>query len=364
MAFQKICFEGAGYEIGKLHLVHVNNQYVRKGKIDPKKLIKIEEVTQEVKNVISGVQLDIEKALELITAKDEPQIRILKQCRRPYECSFINHCWKHIPEHSIYNIAGSLREDKLNLLLDQGILEIKDIPEDFLTNLKSIRHHKVVKQNEVHIEKENIKNELDKLKYPLYFLDYETFSPAIPMFDGYKPYQRIVFQFSLHVQEAEGLKLKHYEFLAQEGKDPTKDLLKALKGFVKNNNGTFVSWNASFEKGCNSEMAGRVPEYTEFMQDINDSMYDLMDVFKKGYYVHKDFHGSASLKKVLPVLVPSLSYKDLEIQEGGTASQSWLTLIDESVKKAERNSLAKNMLKYCELDTLAMVEILRKLGKI
>ncbi|MBD3359244.1 MAG: DUF2779 domain-containing protein [Candidatus Buchananbacteria bacterium] len=363
LAFQKTCFEGAGYEIGKLHLVHVNNQYVRKGKIDPKKLLKIEDLTSEVKNVISGVHLDIENALELITKKDEPQVKILKQCKNPFGCNFIGYCWKDIPEHSIYNIAGSLTEKKLNELLDQGIIMIKDIPDDYLTKHKSILHHNVIKQNKIHIEKENIKSELSKLKYPLYFLDYETFSPAIPMFDGYKPYQRIVFQFSLHVQESKGAKLKHYEFLAKDKKDPTNDLLKALKSFVKGI-GTFIAWNDVFEKGCNREMARRAPKYSDFLQEINNSMYDLMMIFRNGYYVHKNFHGSASIKKVLPVIVPKLSYKDLEIQEGGTASQSWLTLIDESVKKSERNKLATDMLKYCELDTFAMVEILRKLKEI
>ncbi|MCX6740338.1 MAG: DUF2779 domain-containing protein [Candidatus Parcubacteria bacterium] len=363
LSFQKICFESAGYKIGKTHLVVINTSYVRKGKIDPKELLKIEDISSDVRNLISEIKLNIESALKLIKSPKEPQIRILKQCSSPYECPFIDYCWKDVPDHSIYSIACGLSEKKLNELLDQDILEIKDIPEDFLTRDRALMHRHVVKHNKVHIEPDKIKEDLNNLKYPLYFLDYETFSPAIPLFDGYKPYQRIVFQFSLHVQEQPGGKLNHYEFLAKDFKDPTEDLLKALRKFISKK-GTAISWNAMFEKGCNSEMAKRAPQYASFLKSVNDSMYDLMLIFRKGYYVHKNFHGSASIKKVLPVLIPKLSYKNLNIQEGGTASDSWKTLIDPDIDKKEKDKLYKDMTDYCGLDTMAMVEILKFLQKI
>lgn len=363
LSFQKICFESAGYKIGKTHLVVINTSYVRKGKIDPTKLLKIEDISFDVRNLISETKLNIESALKLIKSPKEPQIRILKQCNSPYECPFIDYCWKDVPDHSIYSIACGLSEKKLNELLDQDILEIKDIPEDFLTRDRALMHRHVVKHNKVHIEPDKIKDDLNSLKYPLYFLDYETFSPAIPLFDGYKPYQRIVFQFSLHVQEKPGGKLKHYEFLAKDFKDPTEDLLKALRKFIAKK-GTAISWNAMFEKGCNSEMAKQAPQYAMFLKSVNDSMYDLMLIFRKGYYVHKNFHGSASIKKVLPVLIPKLSYKNLNIQEGGTASDSWKTLIDPDIDKKEKDKLYRDMLDYCCMDTMAMVEILKFLEKI
>jgi len=363
LSFQKTCFESAGYKIGKTHLVVINTSYVRKGKIDPKKLLKIEDISFDVRNLISETKLNIESALKLIKSPKEPQIRILKQCNSPYECPFIDYCWKDVPDHSIYSIACGLSEKKLNELLDLGILEIKDIPEDFLTRERALMHQHVIKHNKVHIEPDKIKEDLGNLKYPLYFLDYETFSPAIPLFDGYKPYQRIVFQFSLHVQESKDSKLKHYEFLAKDFKDPVEDLLKVLKKAITKK-GTSIAWNAMFEKGCNSEMAERAPHYASFLKSINDSMYDPMLIFRKGYYVHKNFHGSASIKKVLPVLVPKLSYKNLNIQEGGTASDSWKTLIDPEIAKKEKDKLYRDMLDYCGMDTMAMVEILNFLKRI
>lgn len=363
VSFQKVCFESAGYDIAKTYLIFVNNQYVKNGEIEPAQLLKIEDISADVDALIDETKLNIKSALKLLKEPEEPQIRILKQCAKPYDCPFASYCHADRPEHSIYDIAGGLSEKKLNALLDQGILEIKDIPEEFLTNEKQRLHQHTVKHDEVYIEKSEIKKHLAELKYPLYFIDYETFAPAIPLFDGYRPYQRIVFQYSLHVQDSPKSKLRHYEFLANEHGDPTPALVDSLKKAVTEP-GTFISWNSGFEKGCNTEMAKRVPEHTDFLQSINDAMFDLMLVFKHGHYVHKDFHGRASLKKVLPVLVPKLSYKKLNIQEGETASASWQKLFDPEMSAADKKKLYKDMLAYCELDTLAMVEILGVLRKV
>lgn len=354
LAFQKICFEEAGYNIGKLHIIHVNNRYVKKGKINPKQLLKIEDVTPLVLDLIEQVKLDIDDAIDFYQRIKKADLTNLERCINPLKCP-INFCNQDIPENSIYSIAGGLRGRKLKLLIDQGILEIKDIPNGFLTNRRSILHRKVVTSKKVHLEKDSINKELNKLKYPLYFIDYETANPAIPVYDGYRPYQRIVFQFSLHVQKQEGNKLDHYEFLADGIDDPTSDLLKALKDST-GDIGTWISWNAIFEKGCNSEMAERCPKYSEFLKKINESMFDLMQIFRKGFFVHKDFGGSASIKKVLPVIAPELNYSNLEIKEGGSASESWRQL--PSMGQKERMKVRENLLKYCKRDTYAMVAIL------
>ena len=194
-------------------------------------------------------------------------------------------------------------------------------------------------------------------------IDYETFGPAAPLFDGYRPYQRIVFQYSLHVKKSPDADLEHYEYLCREIKDPTSELAVSLRNAV-GPQGSFISWNKSFEIGCNNEMGARCSQCADFLNSINDRMYDLMQCFKKGYYVHKDFKCSASIKKVMPVLVPNLSYKKLNIQEGGTASESWLKVTDSKINQDERDKLARDMLDYCQLDTLAMVEILEVLNKL
>ena len=266
-----------------------------------------------------------------------------------------------MPEHSIYDVW--FNEEKLNKLLDMGVLNLEDVPEDMITAARAHRHYTAVKTNKVYIEKDSIKNELSQLIYPLYFLDYETFSPAIPLFDGYRPYQRIVFQYSLHVQDEPGAELKHYEFLWDKLSDPTEALSETLSKQI-GPSGSVIAWNMSFEQGCNTEMGERNPKYKKFYEDINDRMVDLIVSFRQGYYVDRRFQNSASLKMVLPVFVPKLSYKELGIQEGGTASESWRVMVDPNTVKKKFQQIYDDLLKYCELDTLAMVEILRELEKI
>jgi len=173
----------------------------------------------------------------------------------------------------------------------------------------------------------------------------------------------MTFQFSLHVQEAPNSPLKHFAYLAKDWEDPSLGLAAELKKLI-GPTGSVIAWNMGFEKGCNSEMSERYPQFLDFFEDINNRMFDLMQVFKKGYYVHKDFHGSASIKKVLPVIVPELSYNALAIHEGGTASNRWGDMIKPETSKEVKIETYDNLLKYCELDTLAMVKILDELRKI
>jgi hypothetical protein len=363
LAFQKLCFESAGYTVGKIFLVYINNQYIKNGEIEADKLLQMEDISEQVDYLKDETESEVKKALDIIKQKEEPVVRILKQCTAPYACTFLDYCWKDIPKKSIYSIAGGLNETKLNMLLDEGILEIKDIPEGVITSSKGLMHHHVEKHDKVHIEQENINDELSNLEYPLYFLDYETFAPGVPLFDGYRPYQRMTFQYSLHIQDKPGGELKHYEYLAKDYEDPSHGLAEDLSNRI-GKTGTVIAWNMSFEKGCNTEMGDRYPEFASFFEDVNNRMFDLMQVFKKGFYVDKEFHGSASLKKVLPVLVPDLSYNELEIHDGGTASNSWGDMINPETEEKKKKEIYDNLMKYCELDTLAMVRILEFLQKI
>lgn len=363
LAFQKICFEEAGLRVGRVILIHINNQYVKNGDINPHELFTEVEISEEVNEKLEETRLEIENALAVLKIKDEPEIQILRQCSDPYECPFVAYCWKDFPDHSIYSIAGALGKKKLEKLLAEGVMEVKDIPPELLTNDKLRKHHYAVSNNIAHIEKDNIEKEIEDIEYPIYFLDYETFGPVIPILDGYRPYQRVVFQYSLHVLETPKAELQHYYFLAKDLKDPTKEMAKSLREHI-GDEGSVIAWNMGFEKGCNSEMGERASEYQSFFKDVNRRMRDLMHVFKKGFYVHKEFHGSASLKKVLPVLVPDLSYGVLDIHEGMTASNSWGDMVSKNMSQDEKDKIYNDLLKYCELDTFAMVRILEELRKI
>jgi hypothetical protein len=237
------------------------------------------------------------------------------------------------------------------------ILHIHDIPDDYKLSEKQRNQVVVAKLGQPLIHPEMIKEELDQLKFPQYYLDYETISTAIPLFDDCKPYQQVPFQYSLHVLREPDGELEHHEHLAKSGKEnPIPALLAQMKSEI-GNTGSVIVWYKPFETSRNSEMALMYPEYTDFLNSVNSRVYDLMDIFTKQYHVHPLFLGKTSIKYVLPVLVPELSYKELNIQNGGIACLRWFQMATGAVSEEEGNTIYQNLLKYCELDTLAMYKI-------
>jgi len=361
LAFQKVVFEKDGIQIGKTSLIHINNEFVKQGEISVNDFFLISDFTEDVKNLESIVESDISKVLKLLQERNEPNIQIVKQCKRYNGCPFIDYCWQDFSDTSIYFLKN-ISEKKLATLLSKGILDIAEIPVDFPLTVKQELHTDCVKAEQAIIDREIIQETLNKLEYPLYFLDYETYGAAIPIYDGTKPFQQVCFQYSLHILYEDG-KLVHKEFLATRKTNLIPELLVNLQKDFRET-GNVIVWNQSFEIGRNKEMATMYPEYAPFLENLNSRVFDLMEIFSQQWYVDPAFKGSHSIKKVLPVLVPELSYKDLEIQEGQTASFKWYQTVFGESKENEKKIVFENLLKYCKLDTLAMVEIYKRLKGI
>jgi hypothetical protein len=213
------------------------------------------------------------------------------------------------------------------------------------------------------IHKDKIAEEFEVLKFPLYFLDYETFPCAVPRYDGFTPYQQIPFQYSLFVLESEDAEPKHFEYLCADPCDPSNLFAESLEKNI-GKTGSVIVWNKRFECKINEELGFRLPGHKALMESVNGRVYDLMDIFGKQYYIHKDFKGKTSIKSILPVLVPELSYKTLGIQEGGTASQSWNELVSETTTEERKKQIAADLKEYCKLDTYAMYAIWKALKNI
>lgn len=360
VAFQRICIEEAGVRISRTFLVHVNNQYVRNGEIDPEQLFTKVDITHQVENVMPMAKKEIPRALAVLDWDKVPRLLHVMSCNDPAECEFIACYFNTLDGAEKYSIAASLPKDKLVGFLERGLITPEQVPTDVIAELGEVKLPDVKSEPTLHVDKEAIKSELGGLQYPLYFLDYETYFPAVPLFDGYRPYQHAVFQYSVHVVREPGAEPEHFEFLAGELKDPAPMVAESLKKHI-GDTGSVIVWNARFEASRNAEIGEHLPEFANFMTDINDRMYDLMMIVKKGYYVDSRFGGSASIKKVLPVVCPELSYNDLAIHEGGTASASWATLTNAAIPAEEREQLRQNMLEYCSLDTFAMFAIFKKL---
>ena len=349
------------FPVGNSYIVHINKNFIKDGEIDFSKFFQIANVNEiviELKSEVSQLMKDVWETSQFPTSNN------IESCLKPTKCVSLDLCHPQLPEHPIYEISRIGK--KARQLKDGGIIAIKDIPMDFPLTARQSIQVKAVKENKIQIDPDAIQKILNKLEYPIYFLDYETFNPAIPYFNGYSAYQHITFQFSLHTLTAEGQVIQHAEYLHSTFTDPTNRLASELKKHI-GETGSVVVWNKSFEKGRNTNMAALDPDHADFMESINSRLFDLMDIFSKRYYVHPDFLGSASLKKILPVFLPDRSdllYSGLTISNGEQAMLAWKDLINPDYSQDHKDLLKEDMLKYCELDTLAMVEILKKITEI
>jgi hypothetical protein len=363
LAFQTIVLEDAGYSVRNIGVVTVNGFYRRKGEIDPHQLCVKNDVTQEVRDEIEEIRELIPEAVAIAQAKAMPEINVPTEDGDIYGWLDLMTIFETPQPGSIFDLCWP--KQRIAELHAMGIKNLVDIPEDFKLSPKQKAQVKAAKTNLVSIDENAISQCVDAYEFPLYFLDYETLASVIPPFDGLGPYQQLPFQYSLHVlDEPDGL-LQHYSYLHAENSDPTVPLSEALQSVI-GTSGTILTWNERFEKGCNDLMATIHPEFKKFYRDVNKRIEDLCIPFQKNWYVHKDFLGSYSIKKVLPVLVPELSYKDLGINEGGSAQRKWMGSVLGEKYAAEKQQILRDLEKYCELDTLAMVkiyEVLKLLSK-
>ena len=364
IAFQRMVFESQGYQVRRTFLIHVNSKYPFQHPPDLKKFLEIKEVTAKVDGIMDDTRRQSEEAWEWIHRDSLPSLTTLTNpCGNKLNCIYLKHYHTPFPNYTIFDISG-IRSKKRNALLEIGVVDIQEVPMDFKLSPNQRQQVNVAQQNEVVIKREEIQAVLDGLVYPLYFLDYETFAYVFPPHEGIFPYQQMVFQYSLHVIESEGSEVQHFEYLMPSKEIPLEELFEQMSSQIHPSEGTVIVWNESFEKTQNKLMAARLPKYADFLHSVNDRVYDLMKVFNHGLYLHPEFKGSASIKKVLPVLCPELSYQDLEIQNGGAAVIQWHHMTDGRMTEDEAKQTFQDLLKYCELDTWAMVRIWEELGKV
>ena len=183
---------------------------------------------------------------------------------------------------------------------------------------------------------------------------------TIRLYDGTRPYQQVPFQYSLYTVETLDAEPKHSEYLHKDADNPAHSLLGKLKQDM-GPRGSVLVWYKTFEMGRNKEMAEMLPEFAGFLDDVNSRVADLMEPFSNGWFVDKDFYGSSSIKYVMPVLVPALSYKELGIQEGASAQRLWMDAAIRNKEGIDKEKLFNDLIEYCKMDTLAMVEIWRAL---
>ncbi len=354
VAFQKHVYESAGVPISRCFVMHLDRTYVRRGDLDVGKLLALTDVTQEIKPFSAGVPAEIERQLSVMSQSEPPEAVIGSGCNG---CVLHDECCSFLPARNVFSLnrAGQKSYD----LMNQNILAIKDIPEDYdLTQRQSIQVA-CEKTGEPHIEPQAIQAFLKQLKYPLYFLDFETFMMAVPPYDEMSPYEQVPFQYSLHVIQSPGAQTEHYSFLSPGVTDSRPEIMSALKKQL-GQTGSIVAYNAAFEISVLKSCAGHFPLYGAWLESILPRVVDLYIPFRNFHYYHPDQNGSASLKAILPPLTGQ-GYVGLEIANGLAASLRFREMVFGNLEEERKKEIRNALEIYCQQDTEGMIGIIKAL---
>lgn len=295
-------------------------------------------------------QIEMETSSE---NKPTPTLRF--KCK---DCVIFDKCVGLGVNNHVFEIPR-LSESKFTNLTGEGFVSINDISDGFdLTPNQSIVRS-CVKTGKEFIAKD-LKEKLSSIKFPAYYLDFETVQTTIPLYADIAPYTQLPTQYSIHKCSATGKVTDHLEYLS----DPTRDcrrelaehLIKDLSG-----NGSIIVYS-SFEKVRINNLAAMYQDIAKELESLVPRLVDLNAIIAKCFY-HPEFHGSTSIKVTLPVLVPNLLYDDLVIRDGDTAVTTFAYMALGRLTGDEAELAKKNLLKYCERDTLAMVAVHEQLAK-
>lgn len=360
-AIQYYTIVNSGIDLKDISIIHINNQYIKNGSLDLQQLFAIQSVRESVLKLIKDIPQKVSKLKQVLEQKEAPIIDIGPHCSSPYKCDFAGHCWKHIPAYSVFDISD-LRTKKKFDLYQKKVLHFKDIPADYPLNATQWKQVNCELQNKEHIDKSAIRSFVKGLEYPIHYLDFETFATAVPVFDGSRPYQQLVFQYSLHIEHENG-EIEHKAYLAQTNdSDPRVSFIQKLLSDCEER-GDILVYNIGFERGKIQDLKKFSPSNSVQIQGLIHRLKDLMLPFQKQFYYTPEMKGSYSIKYVLPALVPELSYQDLSIKEGGIASNTFSQLMLGKFC-GDVEQARKDLLAYCQLDTWAMVKILEVLKRV
>ena len=359
VAYQKYVLEHCGVPVSGIYLVCLNGDYVFDGRLDIHRLFKITDVAQAVETEEKNIAANLSAAERLLASEEEPAIDLSVNCKNPYLCGFWPYCSRHIPSPSVFDLYRMPFAKKIEYY-KKGKITYQDLLFDpGITSPKQVRQILyAVSDQGTYVNKESIRDFLDTLSFPLYFLDFETMQTVIPRFVGTKPYAQIPFQYSLHYIEREGGELKHTEYLAKSGTDPRRELAERLCADIPMNV-CVTAYNKSFECTRIKELAAAFPDLADHLLNIEANIRDLLVPFQTGCYYNRAMGGSFSIKSVLPALFPddtALDYHNLDgVHHGGEAMTLFPKIKD--MPPEEQKKARYNLLKYCELDTFAMVKV-------
>jgi hypothetical protein len=359
-ALQYWVISNSGLPLVDFSIMIINNQYVRNGEVDIQQLFTIKSVKEAVLKNQAFIKEKIAASLQVIGSKQMPQVGIGEHCFVPYGCDFMGTCWKHVPPNSVFEITGIPKAEQFNLY-QAGYTTIPEIPARNALDKNANIHIQALKTKKVQIDQAGINSFLSTIQYPVFFMDFESFMPAIPIYDKTKPYQHIPFQYSLHYKAAADAPLQHMEFLAEQGLDPRKFFLEHLLKHT-DTAGSILVYDALMERNILNGLKKDFPEFASEIDTRLARLIDLVQPFQERYYYHPAMKNSVSIKNVLPALVPELNYSNLMISSGSIAMTAF-ELLQAETDMFKIVEIREQLLAYCKMDTLAMVKIFEVLEK-
>lgn len=361
-AYQKYVLEKCGVNVVGVHVVVLNNKYVRCGALDIKQLFSIDggkDISAEIDAEYKAVESNLQRAEAIITSANEPPAPL--GCKHCAGCGFWKYCSRNLPKPSVFDLYGFVKKREC---YEKGIITFEDLlaSDVKLTDIQRRQIDYALHDRGTYIDKAAIAQFLNGLTYPLYFLDFETMQICVPEYDGTKPFEQIPFQYSLHYVEDENGEVKRREFLAESGIDPRRALAERLCEDIPENVCT-LAYHSQTESGIVGKLAALFPDLRDHLLNIQSGIVDLLPVFKKGCYYKREMGGSFSIKSVLPALFPEKDYHNLDgVQNGTDAMNVFPRLKDYPPEEAQK--IREQLLEYCKRDTEAMVVLWQELVKV
>jgi hypothetical protein len=357
VAIQHWVITRSGVDLAASCLAHVSRDYVYEvGPIDASRFFRIRNLTRQVERLQPELTAQLRSEFRVLAMSEAPNIPAGRQCTDPFTCGFFDHCNPPLPDDHVLQLPR-IHASTVAKLVALGVQSIHDIPKNYPLTERLRRACTSVQMRKPWFSSE-IGEELSKLKYPLYFVDFETVNPALPRFVGMRSYDQIPFQWSVHVQRQPGAAPEHFEFLTTDRSDPRQAFMSALCD-VLGDGGSIVVYSKQFESQRFSELSSWLPEFSKRIDKIQSRLWDLLPIVRHHVY-HPAFGGSYSLKSVLPALVPTMSYEGMEVADGQAAGLAWESQIGGDCSELERQQKRKALQDYCGLNTLGMLRLLEK----
>lgn len=356
LATQLWVARNAGVPISSAAIRHIDSRFVLEREGDFDGLFADADLMAVTEPVIVG-RGETVAAARATLAGPEPDTVPGAHCDTPFPCEFAGYCCTALPPGPEWPVTV-LPHGGGKRWVEQGIFDLLAVDPADLSNAMHARVHRATVSGEVYHDVDGAHAAMAGWAFPRTWLDFETIGFAVPRWVGTRPYQQVPFQFSAHVETADGA-IEHREFISLDGSDPRRACAQALVEMVPPA-GAIIGYNASFEKARILELAAAFPDLAVRLEAMAARIVDLLPVTRANWY-HRDQRGSWSIKAVLPTISAEMDYAALEVKDGGSAQEAYAEAIAAGCRPERRLALDAALRAYCGRDTEAMIVLARRL---